>query len=78
MFLSGLDLASSFENLPLKLLTEWICGMSGDAEAQEDITRIIRVIIAGIPTLFYIFSFYNGKRNLLLWCRVSTSVSYTR
>lgn len=47
MFLSGLDLANNFENLPLSLLTEWICGMAGDATAQEDVTGVIRVIIAG-------------------------------
>ncbi|EFN75644.1 DNA polymerase delta small subunit [Harpegnathos saltator] len=47
VFLSGLDLASSFENLSLNLLTEWICGMAGDATMQEDATCIIRVIIAG-------------------------------
>lgn len=52
MFLSGLDLANSFENLSLELLTEWICGMSGDATAQEDVTRVIRVIIAGISFFF--------------------------
>lgn len=53
VFLSGLDLANSFENLSLSLLTEWICGMAGDTMAQEDVTRVIRVIIAGILVLLH-------------------------
>lgn len=61
VFLSGLDLANSSEKLSLSLLTEWICGMAGDATAQEDATSIARIIIAGRYTLmffYFIFFFY--------------------
>nr|XP_012227934.1 PREDICTED: DNA polymerase delta small subunit-like isoform X2 [Linepithema humile] len=51
VFLSGLDLANSSKNSPLNsslnYLTEWICGMAGNTEVLEDVTRIVRVIIAG-------------------------------
>ncbi|KYN39897.1 DNA polymerase delta small subunit [Trachymyrmex septentrionalis] len=47
VFLSGLDLANTSTNLSLNLLTEWICGMAGEAVVQEDATDIVRVIIAG-------------------------------
>ncbi|XP_014473267.1 PREDICTED: DNA polymerase delta small subunit-like [Dinoponera quadriceps] len=47
VFLSGLDLVNSFNSLSLSLLREWICGMAGDPTAQEDVTHVIRVIIAG-------------------------------
>lgn len=52
VFLSGLDLANNFEDLSLNLLSEWICGMAGDVTVQEDATRIVRVIIAGMYQSF--------------------------
>lgn len=55
VFLSGLDLASSSKNsslnLSLNFLTEWICGNAGNREVQEDASRIVQVIIAGIGLL---------------------------
>jgi len=52
VFLSGLDLANSSKNSSLDsslgFLTEWICGMAGNTDVQEDVTHIVRVIIAGI------------------------------
>lgn len=51
VFLSGLDLANTSKNISLSLLTEWICGMAGEIEAQENATDIVRVIIAGISNL---------------------------
>ncbi|XP_012526913.1 DNA polymerase delta subunit 2 [Monomorium pharaonis] len=47
VFLSGLDLVNTSSNTSLSLLTEWICGMAGETEAQENVTDIVRVIIAG-------------------------------
>lgn len=47
LFLSGLDLANNSKSLSLSLLTEWICGMAGNAAAQENATHVIQIIIAG-------------------------------
>lgn len=59
VFLSGLDLANSSKNpsldLSLSFLIDWICGIAGNTEVQEDATRIVRVIIAGIYIGFLIF-----------------------
>ncbi|GAB1865688.1 DNA polymerase delta small subunit [Camponotus japonicus] len=47
LFLSGLDLANNSKSLSLGLLTEWICGMAGNAIVQENATCIVQIIIAG-------------------------------
>lgn len=53
LFLSGLDLANNSKSLSLGLLTEWICGMAGNAIVQENATCIVQIIIAGIyPGIF--------------------------
>ncbi|XP_001605019.1 DNA polymerase delta small subunit [Nasonia vitripennis] len=47
VFISGLELASTPQNLPLNLLVEWLGGLAGDPELQEDEASIVRVVIAG-------------------------------
>ncbi|KAJ8679728.1 hypothetical protein QAD02_015515 [Eretmocerus hayati] len=47
VFVSGLELASTPQNLALNLFTEWLCGLNGDASYQEDEASIVRVVIAG-------------------------------
>lgn len=55
LFLSGLDLANNSKSLSLSLLTEWICGMAGNAVAQENATCVVQIIIAGICSFLYVY-----------------------
>ena len=47
MFISGLELASTPPNLPLNLLVEWLGGLVGNVDLQQDEASIVRVVIAG-------------------------------
>lgn len=62
LFLSGLDLANNSKSLSLSLLTEWICGMAGNAIVQEDATCIVQIIIAGIYSGIFLYIFNCVKR----------------
>ncbi|XP_034937451.1 DNA polymerase delta subunit 2-like [Chelonus insularis] len=47
LFLSGLNLASNPNSMHYELLIEWITGMAGNSETQQDVASIALVIIAG-------------------------------
>ncbi|XP_072748042.1 DNA polymerase delta subunit 2 isoform X2 [Anoplolepis gracilipes] len=47
LLVSGLDLVNNADQLSLDLLLEWITGMAGCTDAQEEEAVIARVIIAG-------------------------------
>lgn len=47
LLVSGLDLVNNADQLSLDLLSEWITGMAGSIDAQEEEAVIARVIIAG-------------------------------
>ncbi|KAG7189613.1 hypothetical protein KM043_017296 [Ampulex compressa] len=47
VLLSGLDLAYTADNLAISLLSEWLCGMTGNASVQKEGASITRVVIAG-------------------------------
>ncbi|XP_008546832.1 DNA polymerase delta subunit 2 [Microplitis demolitor] len=47
LLVSGLDLANDTNNLARDLLLEWISGMAGSSEAQEEAASIINLVIAG-------------------------------
>ncbi|XP_071649840.1 DNA polymerase delta subunit 2 [Temnothorax longispinosus] len=47
LLVSGLDLVNNTDELSLDLLSEWITGMAGCADAQKEEAVIARVIIAG-------------------------------
>ncbi|XP_049874101.1 DNA polymerase delta subunit 2 [Pectinophora gossypiella] len=49
VLMSGLNLASKSADhiFSLHLLLEWLSGMSGTAEYQEEISKVVRVIVAG-------------------------------
>lgn len=47
LLVSGLDLVNNTDQLSLDLLSEWITGMAGCINAQEEEAVIARVIIAG-------------------------------
>lgn len=45
----------------MHLFLEWLAGLSGTSEYQEEVSKIVRVVVAGIvffiPFKFYIISF---------------------
>lgn len=47
--MSGLNLASQTADqmFSLHLLVDWLAGLSGTSEYQENISNIVRVIVAG-------------------------------
>ncbi|XP_026675480.1 DNA polymerase delta small subunit-like isoform X2 [Ceratina calcarata] len=47
LIISGLDLANNAQLLSLNLLSEWITGMVGSKEVQDEIASTLCVIIAG-------------------------------
>ncbi|XP_014480531.1 PREDICTED: DNA polymerase delta subunit 2-like [Dinoponera quadriceps] len=47
LLVSGLDLVNNTDDLSLDLLSEWITGMAGCANAQEEEAVVAKVIIAG-------------------------------
>lgn len=47
LLVSGLDLVNNTDELSLDLLSEWITGMAGYANAQQEEAVIARIIIAG-------------------------------
>lgn len=47
LLVSGLDLVNNTDELSLNLLSEWITGMAGYTNAQEEEAVIARIIIAG-------------------------------
>lgn len=47
LIISGLDLANNVQLLSLNLLSEWITGMVGTKEIQQEVASIVCVIIAG-------------------------------
>lgn len=53
LLLSGLDLVNNTDQLSLDLLSEWITGMAGCINVQEEEAVIARVIIAGKKAKVY-------------------------
>lgn len=47
LFLSGLDFVNYSDTLPLELLSDWITGLVGDEQTQEEAASVVHVIIAG-------------------------------
>ncbi|XP_054000613.1 DNA polymerase delta subunit 2-like [Hylaeus anthracinus] len=47
VIVSGLDLSKSLQNLGTCLFVEWLCGMVGNSEEQNNSTSIIRLVVAG-------------------------------
>ncbi|XP_032673792.1 DNA polymerase delta small subunit-like [Odontomachus brunneus] len=47
LLVSGLDLVNNTDNLSLDLFSEWITGMAGCTNMQEEEAAIVQVIIAG-------------------------------
>lgn len=56
LLVSGLDLVNNTDELSLDLLSEWITGMAGCANAQQEEAVIARIIIAGTNAETFIFS----------------------
>lgn len=48
--MSGLNMSSKTADhmFSLHLLMEWLCGLAGTSDYQGEITKIVRVIVAGI------------------------------
>lgn len=55
LLVSGLDLVNNTDQLSLDLFSEWITGMAGCIDAQEEEAVIARVIIAGKKAEAYFF-----------------------
>lgn len=57
MLVSGLNFASKTPDhcLSLNLLLEWLSGISGTSSYQEELSKVVRVIIAGIFIIKNIF-----------------------
>ncbi|XP_058807466.1 DNA polymerase delta subunit 2-like isoform X2 [Phymastichus coffea] len=47
VFLSGLELSTTPPNLPLDLFIDWVGGLAGYSDMQEDQASVVRVVIAG-------------------------------
>lgn len=47
LLVSGLDFVNNTDQLSLDLLSEWITGMAGSTNVQEEEAVVARVIIAG-------------------------------
>lgn len=61
LLVSGLDLVNNTDNLSLDLLSEWITGMAGCTNVQEEEAVIVQVIIAGENYLCLIESVVTHK-----------------
>jgi len=58
LLVSGLDLVNNTDELSLDLLSEWITGMIGYANAQKEEAVVARVIIAGENKMIKTFIYY--------------------
>ncbi|XP_014222300.1 DNA polymerase delta small subunit-like [Trichogramma pretiosum] len=47
VFVSGLELATNPPDLPVSLFEQWVCGLAGNPEMQEEMASVVRVVIAG-------------------------------
>lgn len=56
LLVSGLDLVNNTDDLSLDLLSEWITGMVGCTNAQEEEAVVAKVIIAGENQTYFLES----------------------
>lgn len=47
LFLSGIDLVNILSSISLELLSDWITGLVGNEDSQNEAASVVQVVIAG-------------------------------
>lgn len=63
LLLSGLDFFNTPDSMKLELLTEWITGIAGDENSQNEEATICQIIIAGM--LIKLLSLFKINKTIL-------------